>query len=60
MSLQCVATPPLAFCAVASAFIMLMAVWHIVGAVYVFRQERNHQFIINNTVSILLTLRHLI
>ena len=35
---QCVAAPPLAFCAVASAFVLAMAAWHIVGAVYVFRE----------------------
>ena len=35
---QCVAAPPLAFCAVASTFILAMAAWHIVGAVYVFRE----------------------
>ena len=35
---QCVAAPPLAFCAVASTFVLAMAAWHIVGAVYVFRE----------------------
>ena len=38
MGLQCVAAPPIAFCAVASAFILAMAAWHIVGAIYVYRE----------------------